>query len=327
MSKLSVIIPVYNSEKYLDQCIQSILKQTYKNTEIVLVDDGSTDNSRNICLDYADKDNRIVFIEEENAGTSAARNKGLKKATGDYITFTDNDDFLSDVNAYENIMSILEKSNADILMFNTAIYDDATGMCTHSGNEIDRSQIAGKKAAEALKTVMQNGLMARAVWAKFFKAELLNEYNVEFPENMRNEDTAFTAEAFLHAKSYDWYDGIFYCYRINSGTSQTSKPMNKSQLDDLKKILMHYIRKTDELKDSELKEAMYSYLAFPFAVWLGYASGIKSIGKADFKEMKKYSYVLKYHDDSSMVTLSKLYNILGFGITKEALNLWVKFNR
>lgn len=102
--KISIIIPVYNSTLYLKQCVESILAQTYHNFEILLVDDGSTDDSPMICDEYAKKDDRIVTIHKQNGGTSDARNVGLEKASGDYITFMDNDDYWSDPDALCDII-------------------------------------------------------------------------------------------------------------------------------------------------------------------------------------------------------------------------------
>ena len=100
MKKISVIVPIYNVEKYLEKCLESIINQTFINLEIILINDGSTDFSGSICEKYKNKDNRIILIHKKNEGLSAARNKGLSIATGDYISFVDSDDFL-DLNMYE----------------------------------------------------------------------------------------------------------------------------------------------------------------------------------------------------------------------------------
>lgn len=116
MKKISVIIPVYNVEKYLKQCLDSVLCQTYKNLEILLVDDGSTDNSGSICDDIAKMDSRIKVIHKENGGLSSARNAGLDLAIGDYIAFVDSDDYL-DLSTFENCIAKLLETDADVCMF------------------------------------------------------------------------------------------------------------------------------------------------------------------------------------------------------------------
>lgn len=114
MDKISVIVPVYNVEDYLEECINSILGQTYKNLEIILVDDGSTDNSSKICDIYEKKDKRIKVIHKENGGLSSARNEGLKYRTGEYISFVDSDDFI-DKTMYEKLYSAIKKYDADVV--------------------------------------------------------------------------------------------------------------------------------------------------------------------------------------------------------------------
>ena len=113
---VSVIIPVYNVEKYLEECIDSVLAQTYQNIEIILVDDGSTDSSGLICDRYAEKNTNISVIHQKNSGLSAARNSGLNKANGDYIYFLDSDDYIS-ADAIEKLFSIAENDKSDIVFF------------------------------------------------------------------------------------------------------------------------------------------------------------------------------------------------------------------
>ena len=112
--KISVIITIYNMEQYLDKCIQSVINQTYKNLEIILINDGSTDKSLNICKKYAISDNRVVLVNKNNEGLVKARISGIKQAVGDYITFVDADDWL-DSNAYERVMEV--SNNEDMIIY------------------------------------------------------------------------------------------------------------------------------------------------------------------------------------------------------------------
>ena len=114
MEKLTVIVPVYNSSKYLKKCIESILEQTYVNTEIILVNDGSTDNSIDICKEFKQIDNRIIVIDKENGGVASARNAGLEVATGSYVAFVDSDDYV-EKDMYETMIEALNNNNADIV--------------------------------------------------------------------------------------------------------------------------------------------------------------------------------------------------------------------
>ena len=115
MSKklISVIVPVYNSEKYVNRCIDSILNQTYENLEVILIDDGSSDGSLKICESWAEKDNRIKILKQKNSGVSSARNLGIENASGDYVAFVDNDDWLRP-EMYETMLSLAEKEKSDV---------------------------------------------------------------------------------------------------------------------------------------------------------------------------------------------------------------------
>lgn len=115
MKKISVVVPIYNSESSLERCIESILGQTYNNIELILVNDGSTDQSKRICKKYAENDSRIVFIEKENGGVSQSRNEGIKNATGEYLTFVDSDDWIES-QMYEEMINELEKNAADFVL-------------------------------------------------------------------------------------------------------------------------------------------------------------------------------------------------------------------
>ena len=121
--KITVIVPVYNVEHYLDKCLDSVIKQTYKNIEIIVVNDGSTDNSGEICQEYAQKDNRIVYIEKENGGLSDARNAGLDQMTGSYVTFVDSDDWIEQ-DYVETLYQKITEYQADIAIGNYYSFDE-----------------------------------------------------------------------------------------------------------------------------------------------------------------------------------------------------------
>lgn len=115
MNKVSIIIPIFNMEKYLNKCIESILKQTYKNIEIILINDGSTDCSEQIVIEWAKKDSRIIYVYQENKGSGIARNNGLSKATGKYVVFVDPDDWIEE-DAIEQFVFQMERNNPDLII-------------------------------------------------------------------------------------------------------------------------------------------------------------------------------------------------------------------
>ena len=184
MEKISIVVPIYKVEKYLEKCIESILKQTYKNLEIILVNDGSPDSCGEICEKYKQKDNRIIVIRQENKGLSGARNTGLSKATGKYICFIDSDDYISK-NMIETLYNNLKLTNSDISI---------CGFSQVGEDEIiEKSKQKGVLKIIDKETCLKKLLYHRynidiVTWNKLYKKELFN--NIKFPEGKIYEDFA-----------------------------------------------------------------------------------------------------------------------------------------
>ena len=182
--KISVIVPIYNVEQYLRRCIDSIINQTYKNLEIILVDDGSPDNCGQICDDYAKKDTRIKVIHKKNGGLSDARNVGLEVCTGDYISFVDSDDWI-ELNTYEIMMKSMNEYNADMVVSNiNYVYKDKV----ESKYSEDKIRCFNKE--EAMKELIKDGLVQAVVWNKLYKRVVID--NLRFKVGKLNEDEFFT---------------------------------------------------------------------------------------------------------------------------------------
>ncbi len=182
--KISVIVPVYNVEKYLKKCIESILKQTYKNLDIILVDDGSTDESGKICKQYEAKDNRIRVISQNNMGLSAARNTGIDASKGDYIAFVDSDDWI-EYDMYEILINSIINYNADIAISSTRNIDESNNILGDNRDLInDDIQIFNKH--DMMSRYLLGGWIP--AWDKLYKKELFN--NIKFPVGKINEDEA-----------------------------------------------------------------------------------------------------------------------------------------
>ena len=327
--KISIIIPVYNSEKYITDCVESISNQTYRNIEIILVDDGSTDASGEICDSLAQSDERIKVIHKKNGGTSAARNDGIEAASGDYITFTDNDDMWQGRDSLQRVMDLLAESQADIVMHDCTVKWLDSGEVNKPSCRLGRELVVGKSAGEALSHIIGSNVFSLyCVWSKFFKASLIKNENIRFPEGMRSEDIAFCFEALLHAKSYDWYDGSFYIYNKGHPTAQTKQGIRYELVRDLRTVFERCLSKVDQSGiDDKLKEALLSYLAFPFCVWMGQSKMTRDPRiKQDVRIMKKYRYVLRHslHPSVKKVTLASRF--LGFGITSGLLSVYIKRN-
>ena len=188
---ISIIVPIYNVEKYLSKCIDSILAQTYNDIEVILVDDGSPDNCPMICDEYAQKDNRVIVIHQKNAGVSAARNAGLKAAHGEYIGFVDPDDWISS-SMYQEMITALERENADLAICGYDYYDENGAVDTarrykEKADEIITQKEFMSRLSDMPPTVRQG------TCNKLFRAELLSD--ISFKKHMHSaEDVLFLSE-------------------------------------------------------------------------------------------------------------------------------------
>lgn len=213
MELISVIVPVYNVEPYVAECIESIQNQTYMNLEIILVNDGSTDASGDICDKYAAYDERIQVIHKENAGVSAARNTGIESANGDYIGFVDSDDYIAPT-MYEDMLKLMVEHDLDIIECTAFRNNGDTNIegCNDGSLEIFNRD-------EALKMAMYDCFVA--VWSQLYKRRVISD--VRFPVGRKFEDSAVSYLFIANTKRVGHINRCLYYYRLNpNSTTQTS---------------------------------------------------------------------------------------------------------
>lgn len=181
---VSIVVPIYNVEDYLTKCVDSVINQTYKNLQIILVDDGSKDSSSSICDEYLKKDSRIEVIHKENGGLSDARNVGMKYVKGDYTFFLDSDDWI-DEKIIEKLLTLIIEYDADIAVSNYYYtYEDRNDIA----NKIDDDMCFEKE--DAMKALLQNDIVKNFAWGKLYKTNLL--CSNEFPKGKLFEDVYWT---------------------------------------------------------------------------------------------------------------------------------------
>lgn len=220
---VSIIIPIYNVEKYLEKCIKSIINQTYRNLEIILINDGSTDESAKICEEYKKLDNRIEFINKKNGGAASAKNEGLKMATGDYITFVDSDDFI-EPDMIEYMVNTIKKYNSDIVQCSfTNLYKNTEKI---KQDTIVEQKISSKDFLALFLTKWDSSLF----WNKLFKREIIE--NVFFKEGRCIDDEFFTYKCVINSKSIVTSNKIVYNYRMRKSGLMKSKSSQKQILKD-----------------------------------------------------------------------------------------------
>lgn len=242
MEKLiSIIVPVYNVEKYLEKCVNSIINQTYNNIEIILVDDGSKDNSGQICEQLKGKDNRIKVIHKENGGLSDARNAGLKIAKGEYIGFVDSDDYIAE-DMFETLYNLNKKYNSEISI--VSYYEIYNGKVISVRNTKKLEEL---NKIEAIKELLIDTKIQSYAWNKLFKRELFD--NIEFPTNKNFEDMATTLLLFEKANKVVLLEEPKYYYvrRDNSIIGIKNYKTYKDYLDVIYDKYLYLDGKYEEL--------------------------------------------------------------------------------
>lgn len=211
--RISVIIPVYNVESYLDDCICSVVNQTYTNLEIILIDDGSPDRCPQICDAWAKKDVRIRVIHQKNSGLAAARNSGLAMARGEYISFVDSDDLIART-MLESLCSVLKQEHADIVECEYTKFETGTEprFCGENGREI-----TSFKTEAAIEQLLTEAAFRDVVWNKLYRREIFQ--TLYFEPGKLHEDVFFTYQAFGLCKKIVKTEAVLYGYRQRSDST------------------------------------------------------------------------------------------------------------
>lgn len=221
---ISVIIPVYNVEKYIDRCVESVINQTYKNLEIILVDDGSSDESLHLCYNWEKEDKRVKVFSKENGGAATARNVGIDSARGNYIMFVDSDDYVSEI-ICESLYTKIKQQQADIAICRMEKIEKDRIYPTRLWNYPEKMVVMNRKVA------LQEFFLDKIDCGpchKLFSVESIEQ--IRFPEGVINEDFVFVYRALLSANRIVFFSDILYhyCFRENSVTSSR---FSKRQFD------------------------------------------------------------------------------------------------
>jgi glycosyltransferase involved in cell wall biosynthesis len=256
--RISIIVPVYNVEAYLQKCLESILRQTFSDFECILIDDGSTDNSSQICDEYSRKDNRIIVIHQKNKGVSEARNAGLRIARGEWIGFTDPDDWC-EAEMFQFLYTNAIEKKVDISI--CGVQRITRGRAVKNRYFFKESIISSK---EAIKYLFSPGGFGGYMFVKLIRAQIIHENKVFFnPEIKLSEDVLFSLEIFLHASYVFISPRILYNYfnRPDSAINSSQKIEYKTQDENgekLKNLFLKYIA-DPEIRERILDVKRHSY--------------------------------------------------------------------
>ena len=213
--KISVVIPVYNAEKEIDRCMQSIYNQTFTDYEIILVNDGSADNSLAKCRAYAEKDPRVTVIDQENSGSGPARNRGIEIAKGEYLYFCDADDEI-DPNLLSRVLAVAEETGVDLVVFSVhaQIINSNTGAVLREYDTAKEELLLPDRAAfrQAFSKLYYEGVLFGAPYNKLFKASVIRQNGVRFPELRRGQDEVFNMRYYRYTSSCKIIPDSLYLY-------------------------------------------------------------------------------------------------------------------
>lgn len=323
--KVSIVIPVYNTEKYLKQCIDSVTNQTYEDLEILLVDDGASDASPKICDNYAKQDVRIHVIHKQNGGLSDARNKGIVKSTGEYILFLDSDDYWDDPQLVQNLVRRIEKYPVDVLNFRYKKYleDEKTFIsCLNSVQTIN-----GNNKEDVLEKMIDHGLYISSACNKMVNLDFLKENQLFFKKGITSEDIDWCARIMLKCKTIGYCNDESYVYRQREFS--ISHNLTYKNIYDLSKNIKECVRLgTDIPKESKFYELYYNFVAYQYGVLLLSNNMVNDPGvKKIMKEMKEYQWLLKYHRNRKIKMQYYVKSLVGYSNLLLFLKLYCKMKK
>lgn len=324
--EFSIIIPVYNTVKELPRCINSILEQKFCSFELILVDDGSTDGSSQLCDKLASDDSRIMCIHKKNGGASEARNTGIFSATGNYVMFVDSDDMWKDANALEDIYNIIiAKPELDVLCFGVEILDE-NGKLVKERKPVLPKNIKHDKNS-ILKHMVYTNQYFSASYVKVLRRQFITDNKLFFVKGLvSGEDIEWSARVMVHCNTIEVYSSTFYKRIRRASGSITSDIKEKNVIDVLDTIEkgIQYAKKNSE--NNELLDIYYEYWAYQYAMLLGLAGNIEKsqIYNNVIIRLKKLKWLLRYNSVRKVYTVQLLCSVFGINITIKILAFYYR---
>ncbi len=254
-SSISIIVPIYKVEDYLDRCVKSLIAQTYKNIEIILVDDGSPDGCPQKCDDWAARDDRIIVIHKENGGLSDARNAGIRIAKGEYLLFVDSDDYI-ELDSCEKFITIAEKTHADIIVGN-ALQETPHGLVHMDRTNLEEGHLYSN--VDFIKLAIKAREWYAPAWFSLYKRTMYKEKHLEYRKGILHEDMEMLPRVYFAAQTVSFLNEEFYHYVIRGDSIMGSANRQKNG-KHIMKIYTEWKSLFDRVQDTELKRLLYGFL-------------------------------------------------------------------
>lgn len=310
--KISIIIPIYNIENYISQCVDSILNCKIDNFEILFIDDGSTDNSSKICKNYCKKNQNMHYYYKKNGGASSARNFGLKKAVGEYVWFIDGDDFIAN---NKDVNYIIQSAKEDFIQFKMCyFYEKQQKIRLLKNIECKFSSFK-----DNLYTQVQSGTISISPCDKILKRKLIIDNDVFFEEGIVAEDIDWSLKLFLHVSTFKIVNKDIYVYRQQRKGSVSSAATNKTI-----ESLYFIINKWNNYDyDDEMIEKIYvSYMAYQYVLMITFINN-HNCSKKLKKEIKKLKTILRNDLNYKVKLTNKLFGFFGYNLGVFVLKLYL----
>lgn len=320
---ISFVIPVYNVQSYLKDCVLSITSQTYQEIEVILVDDGSKDESPAICDKLASNDKRVRVIHKKNGGLSDARNCGIKAVRGEYVVFVDSDDFWIGRDSLQKLVKIIaDNKNIDFINFNC---------CYYYGDEnftkwvaFDNSLSKPTDSDFVIQKLVASGTFPMSACLKVISTKLLRQNELYFKVGLLSEDIPWFIDLLDCSSKSLFINEYIYAYRQNVGTS-ISQNFGEKNFDSLMSIIKNELDKLETRRFTlETKNYIKSFLAYEFCICL---ANINRLGKEEknekYKELLRYKWLLKYKQNPKVRNVSMAYSVLGIKAVEYLLRFYI----
>ena len=320
----SIIIPVYNCAPFLNECIDSILGQNYRNFEVIMIDDGSTDGSAQIAKSAAEEHPQFRCISANHVGAGAARNIGMEQAKGDYLLFLDADDYWRDRELLKSMDYEIRHYNVDVVMFQMIQVSQDGVLLLKTRKPPFPSGSGAFRLREVYPFLVRDGQVLASACTKCVRRSLVEEYKIKFMEGTTCEDIDWVLQLFSHVKTISFLNEEAYAYRQHRKGKRASEAEEGPY--NLARVIRHW---ADLIKRNKVPngKAVAGMVAFEYGVFMGYSHQVSG---EERKRMKQYRYLLKYGLDRKTRMIAKFYNVFGYTVTCMAVRLYLlgrKFRR
>ena len=320
---LSFVIPVYNVEKYLKECVDSIRNQMTDQCEIILVNDGSTDSSGNICREYSEIDHRIKTFDQKNQGAAVARNTGLTYINGEYVTFVDSDDLIAK-DSVGKILSELVSDNCDVYFMQISkLYPDGT--VEDLGECLQKDQIQNKTREEVIAHLASRPKFSGSACSKICRKEFLEKNNIRFPEDgLIGEDLIFVRDILLSAEKFDLLEFPYYQYR----QSRTGSVTNVVSIKNFR-ALARFVEQScailteNRIPTSDMHKNALSFVSYEYMIEMWQCNFLNKEEKTEaYRWLKTYAWVLSYAQDRKSKIVHMFIAVFGVKLTVKLLKIY-----